>query len=97
MIDPQSAAEAFMQGRGVWIDITVISLIVTNLGSIGAFIVMIKKQKKNGGPRPGHADECLSHRDRMMRIETEHVGVTQDLTEIKGDVKLLLQRIPARP
>jgi len=77
MIDAQAAQEVVKQG--IWIDRAVLALIFGNLGTIGTFIVLIRKQKRNEAskaddPKPGDAESCKKHAERLMAVETKQAG-----------------------
>lgn len=50
----------------------------------------------SGGPKPGLAESCLKQNDRLTVLETNYGNMKEDVTEIKGDVKTLLGRVPER-
>lgn len=90
----QTAAEAARGTSGVWLDASMIVLIVTNVGLLGRDY--LRARKRNGSMTPGKSPDCLEHRDKLTRLEEWRDGADGDLKEIKGDIKTLLQRIPPR-
>jgi hypothetical protein len=63
-----------------------------------------KKGKKNGnGAQPGKGEICQKHGGELIELKTKQDGTDKAIDEMKGhittiegDVKTLLQRIPAR-
>src|SRR4030042_1236401 len=95
----QVAQEAARQSSNITIAIptALVSSIATILGREAIAAVVGKRRAKNGnGKPPGQAKICIDRGEKIAVMEEKHKNVEEDITEIKGDVKKLLQRIPAR-
>jgi len=92
----QQAAEAGKEGTKIFPNIGIFGLIITNIGLITRELIRAKKYKKNGIPIPGMGTECLKHRDKLVKLETEQENTDEDIKEIKTDVKEVLKILSSR-
>lgn len=97
----QAAQEAAKSSSRIFLDGSAITAVIAAGGLAAREYFKSRRSKRNGngngkGPRPGMAPECLKHRDELMRIDTEQKNAKEDIVEMKGDIKELLRRIPAK-
>lgn len=95
----QAATEAAKSSSRLVLDAPVIALIVTNVGLLGREFIRSRKAKKNGNGNskgPGQAKICIERGEKIAVIEEKQKNFAGDITEIKTDIKTLLQRIPEK-
>jgi hypothetical protein len=96
----QAATEAAKSTSTIVLDGVAIMALIT-AGSVAAREYFKSRKARNGsgngrGSKPGTAQECLEHRDKLNRLDERWTGMKEDITEIKGNVNKLLDRIPPR-
>jgi hypothetical protein len=97
----QAATEAVKSTSNIALDGVAIMALITAGGLAAREYFKSRRGRANGngngrGPKPGSAPKCIEHGEKLIRLETEHINICGDITEMKGDIKTLLQRIPPR-
>lgn len=97
----QVATEAAKSSSAIFLDGIAIMALIGAGGLAAREYWKSKSHKRNGngngrGPKPGTAPKCLEHGEKLIRLDEKWSGMKEDITEMKGDVKILLQRIPPK-
>ena len=84
----------------VHIAFAIVGAIMALIGA-GVLYLKTRRGRRNGnnngrGPKPGQAPECQAHRDKLIELDTEQKNTKELLSEVRTDVKTLLQRIPPK-
>ena len=62
------------------------------VANMGTWLVIIrdrraKNKNVNPGLQPGQAEICIERGERIVKIETEHISLKEDIHEIKEAIK----------
>ena len=95
----QAAQEAARSSSIIFLDGVAVMALISAGGLAIREYVKYRNTKRNGnsnGGIPGTAKVCRERGEKLAVLETKQTNVESDITEIKGDIKTLLSRIPPR-
>jgi len=97
----QVATEAAKSSSAIFLDGVAIMALIGAGGLAVREYFKSRQARRNGNGnnrwlKPGMAPECKEHSEKLIRLDEKWTGMKEDITEMKGDVKTLLQRIPPR-
>jgi len=94
----QTATEAAKSSSTIFLDGAAIMALIGAIALATREYFKSRRARRNNNDncKAGLAPKCLEHGEKLIRLDERWDDMKEDITEMKGDVKTLLQRIPPK-